>query len=305
MLIVVNETANAGNAAARWRRVAAALKEQGVAFEFAATRSEADAIRAVADAVNGRHEVVVAAGGDGTVNGVLNAILASEADVALGAIGLGSSNDFHKPFAKEKRLGGVPVRIDPTKAIRADVGRAMLTAPDGTTRTRYFVLNASLGVVAQGNAFFNAPDNTLRALKKTSVDLAIAYAAIVSIKRFKPIALRMSLDDQPLQPAELTAMGIVKQVYFAGGMHYDTPVAPDDGGFAVNVWETMGRWSIVALIFALYRGQFMGREHTQAHRTRRVRISADPPIDFELDGEVSKITKADVEVVPRAVRLCG
>ena len=40
-------------------------------------------------------------------------------------------------------------------------------------------------------------------------------------------------------------MGILKKVYFAGGMHYDTPVAADDGMFAVNVWEPMGRWSIV------------------------------------------------------------
>ena len=135
------------------------------------------------------HDVVVAAGGDGTVNGVLNAILANDVDVALGAIGLGSSNDFHKPFAADRSVAGVPVRLDPAQAVRADVGKATLTDPDGAMRTRYFVLNASLGVVAQGNAFFNAPDRTLRALKKTSVDLAIAYAALVSISRFKPIAL--------------------------------------------------------------------------------------------------------------------
>ena len=158
--------------------------------------------------------------------------------------------------------------------------------------------------MAQGNAFFNAPDPTLRALKKTSVDLAIAYAALVSIKRFKPIELRVSLNDQPPALMQLTAMGILKQRYFAGGMHYDTPVAPDDGMFAVNVWEPMGRWSIVSLILALYRGQFTGRKHTQAHRTRHVRIAADAPVEFELDGEVSKVSRVDVELVPRAVRLC-
>jgi diacylglycerol kinase (ATP) len=236
---------------------------------------------------------------------VLNAIIKSGVDVALGAIGLGSSNDFHKPFARDKRIGGVPVRLDPAQAIRADVGKATLTDPSGVTRTRYFVLNASLGVVAQGNAFFNAPDMTLRALKKTSVELAIAYAGIVSIKRFKPIELKVSLDDQPLQPMQLTAMGILKKIHFAGGMYYDTPVTANDGMFAVNVWEPMDRWSIVGLILALYRGQFTGRKHTQAYRTRRVRITADRPIDFELDGEVSLISQVDVQVVPGAVRLCG
>jgi len=71
------------------------------------------------------------------------------------------------------------------------------------------------------------------------------------------------------------------------------------------VWEPMTRRSIVALILALYRGQFTGREHTQARRARRVRIVADAPVDFEVDGEVSKVRAADVEIVPRAVRLCG
>jgi diacylglycerol kinase family enzyme len=305
MLVIVNERAHAGNGARRWRRVEAALKRSGMTFDVVLSHSEADAERAVTNAARQGHDVVVAAGGDGTVNGVLNAILSNGIDVALGAVGLGSSNDFHQPFARYKRMGGLPVRVDAAQAIRADVGKATLTDPTGGTRTRYFVLNASLGVVAQGNAFFNAPDKTLRALKKTSVDLAIAYAAIVAIMRFKPIVLDVAIDARPFQRMKLTAMGIVKQVYFAGGMRYDTPVSADDGMFAVNVWEPMDRWSIVALILALYRGRFTGRKHTQAGRASRVRIAAAPPVDFELDGEVSKVSHVDVEIVPRAVRLCG
>jgi diacylglycerol kinase family enzyme len=305
MLIIVNERANAGTAGKRWRHVAAALEDRGVVFDVAMTRSESDAERAVADAARHGHEVVVAAGGDGTVNGVLNAILNSQADVALGAIGLGSSNDFHKPFDNDRRIAGAPVRLDAAHAIPVDVGRATLVDVNGSTRTRYFLLNASLGVVAQGNAFFNAPDETLRRLKRTNVDLAIVYAAIVSIVRFTPIALEVGFDARPLQPMHVTAIGILKRIHFAGGMRYDTPVALADGLFDVNVWEAMDRWSIVALILALYRGKFTGRKRTQTHRTRRVRFAAQEPVDFELDGEVSKVFKGDVEVVPGAVRLCS
>jgi len=304
VLIIVNGRAHAGTAATRWRAVVDALNAAGTRFDVVTTGSAAEAERAVIDAPRQGHDVVVAAGGDGTVNGLLNAILHNNVNVALGAIGLGSSNDFHKPFASRQRLGGVPVRLDAAQAICADVGRARLTDPSGITRTRYFVLNASLGVVAQGNAFFNAPDKPLRALKKTSVDLAIAYAALVSIARFTPVTLNMSLDDQPLRPMQITALGILKKVHFAGGMHYDTPVTAVDGMFRVNVWEAMGRWSIVSLILALYRGQFSGRKHTQTHRARRVRITADPPLDFELDGEVWKISESEVDVIPGAVRLC-
>lgn len=305
MLIIVNERANAGNGGRRWRRVEAALRANGTAFEVAVTSSETDAERAVAAAARHGHDVVVAAGGDGTVNGVLNAILNSGADVALGGIGLGSSNDFHKPFAAHRQVGGVPARLDGAHAVSADVGRAMLTDPAGGSRTRYFVLNASVGVVAQGNAFFNTSRSTVLALKKASVDLAIAYAAMVSISRFEPMQVNVSLDDGPLRPMHITALGILKTIHFAGSFHYDTPVAADDGTFAVNVWEAMSRWSIVGLLLALSRGKFVGRKHTQAHRSARVRITAAAPIDFELDGEVSKVARVDVELVPRAVRLCA
>ena len=52
------------------------------------------------------------------------------------------------------------------------------------------------------------------------------------------------------------------------------------------------------MILALYQGRFSGRKHTQAHRACRVRITAETPVDFELDGEVSKVSQADVETHP-------
>ena len=168
------------------------------------------------------------------------------------------------------------------------------------------MLNASLGVVAQGNAFFNAPDKTLRALKKTSVDLAIAYAALVSIKRFTPITLNLSLDDQPLQPMQLTAMGILKKVHFAGGMRYDTPVAADDGMFAVNIWEPMDRWSIVALHpGALPRA--VHRPDSTRRRTGRA-VCASPPTRRSTSSSTAKSRRSPRSTSRSclgAVRLCG
>ena len=69
----------------------------------------------------------IAAGGDGTVNALVDALVRLRGtialdDLTLGAIGLGSSNDAHKPV--EREIGGIPVRIDAQRALPRDVGIA-------------------------------------------------------------------------------------------------------------------------------------------------------------------------------------
>ncbi|MBI4508015.1 MAG: hypothetical protein HY698_00165 [Deltaproteobacteria bacterium] len=309
MLVIVNGSANGGQGSARWQRVEEELRGRGIPFEVRPTESAEDAQRAVDDAIRAGHRELIAAGGDGTVNGVLNALMdpttdRPRADVALGAIGLGSSNDFHKPFSPQRTIGKIPVRLSGDNAPLVDVGKAIVTDRDGTVRTRYFILNGSMGLVAAGNAFFNSGDPTLLRLKRFNVELAILYTAWVNLRRFKPIAVTVKMDDQPAKELEATSLGILKKVHFAGGMRYDTPVTADDGMFDVNIWEPMGKLATVGTMAALYRGKFTGRKRTQAHRARRVELKMATRLDFELDGEVTQAIAADLVVLPRVLRAC-
>jgi diacylglycerol kinase family enzyme len=310
VLILVNGNASSGKSAGRWKKAEAALRAGGRAFAVEETRSVDEAERVVAHALERGEDALVAAGGDGTVNSLLNALMdpardRPRADVALGAIGLGSSNDFHKPFAQERALAKLPARVVPERARAVDVGKAVLRTADGATRTRYFILNASVGIVAAGNAFFNTDDPTLVWLKRRNTELAILYTAWVNIRRFRTIEISIALDERPTEKVPLTALGILKSVHFAGGMRYDTPVTADDGQFDVNVWEPMGKWGILGTMLALYRGKFIGRKRTRAERARRVCIESPTPIDFELDGEVSPVVAAELSVLPKVIRICG
>lgn len=303
MLILVNLGANGGKGAARWAAVEAELRARGVAFEARETESAADARRILAET---KDPVVVAAGGDGTVNGTLNAILKlGRTDLTLGAIGLGSSNDFHKPFAEERTVAGVPVRIRSDRAEVVDVGRAVLHAPEGGTQVRHFVLNASLGFVAEGNAFFNTDDPTLLWFKRRNVEAAILYTAFRNLVTFRHIEAVIRLDDGPEMRAPLASLGILKKVHFAGGMKYDTPVAADDGMFDVNVWGRMNRADILRTMVSLYRGRFRGLPRTNVWRARRVTVVPEKPVHFETDGETTRIARAELEVLPKALRVCG
>src|SRR5437016_2873987 len=94
-LVVLNPNAHGGRARQLWHRI---TRPAGW------TVVDRDYSGAVSSAVHNGERSFVAAGGDGTVNALLNAIVACEnrpplEEFTLGAVGLGSSNDFHKPGA--------------------------------------------------------------------------------------------------------------------------------------------------------------------------------------------------------------
>jgi len=308
-LILVNRQSNAGKGGERWDVLEPALRSQGLDFEAQVTTSAEDAAQRLERGLAAGYGTIIAAGGDGTVNGVLNALMDPQtdrprADVVLGAIGLGSSNDFHKPFAPERTVGDVPVCLDSTGAQAIDLGKAVLHGADGETRVRYFALNASMGLVAEGNAYFNASPPTLTALKRHNVEVAIAYTALVNLLSFEPIDIWLQLDDGPAEALRVVSLGVVKKVHFAGGMRYDTPVTAADGLFDVNIMEEMSRLRVARTLAGLYQGRFKGRPYTRCLRAARVKITPSRPMHFELDGEVEQVVAAEVSVLPAALRLC-
>lgn len=312
MLIVLNPAANSGGAPRRWENVETQLRQRypHLAVELPADSEQAK--KTVRTAIEtGSPRVIAAAGGDGMVNLVLNALFDPATDqllpgadqVAIGAIGLGSSNDFHKPVPTGARIAGVPVRTDPDRTELVDVGKATVVQPDGTRVVRYFLLNASMGLVAEGNRAFNQATGVLGWLKGLHVEAAIIATALATIATHRPLNLDVRAREWHYSgPA--TAIGVLKSVHFAGGMRYDTPVTRTDGSFDVNLWTSTRRARVLARIAGLYQGRFTGQPGTACHRASALDLRPDRPAPLELDGEIIMAESARLEVLPRAVRVC-
>ena len=185
ILVMVNLRANAGNAAKSWRRikpkVLAMLPNEPILKEYEHPAEANAFLLACLEA----HDIncLISVGGDGTLNALLNTLLNSKefnsSDFYLGAIGLGSSNDFMKPVCTT--INNFPARLNFKKVSGHDIGSVSFLNPEGEHQTRYFIVNASLGATAEANLFFNNVNRFLKFLKKWAKALAILYAAIRTI----------------------------------------------------------------------------------------------------------------------------
>ncbi|MGC1386995.1 MAG: diacylglycerol kinase family protein [Steroidobacteraceae bacterium] len=297
-LVLLNPNARRGRGRSRYTAVKAAIDQvfDARVVETEPTGNDGPIRAALDDGIR----TFIAAGGDGTVNAVIDALVRLRGpialeDLTLGAVGLGSSNDAHKPL--EREIAGIPVRIDAPHAVPRDVGMARW---DGGERA--FLVSASVGVTAAANALFNREDSVLRLLKHWWVDGAIIWAAVRTIATWRNLSATLIVHETSSTIA-LTHLGVAKTPWLAGGLHYDTPVEP--GRFAVNLCEGMGRLRTISTLAALARGRFVGLPGTRSWSAPRASVVLEEPCDLELDGEIFRASRVSFDLLRERIRLCS
>lgn len=305
--VLVNLAANNGRAARRWESIAAevALRlppdTQVISF-----RPPTDIKPILNGLLQEGVQGFVSAGGDGSANILLNLLMRQTGEDArqltLGGIGLGSSNDFIKP--KQHFLQGLPTRLEFQNAGLVDVGKAEFRDGNGNWQIQYFIANASLGVTAEANWFFNHGDWFVQFAKDRWTDLAIVYAALRTILRFENFKATLTFEQEILE-TKLSNLAILKSPYVSGSFHFDDPVQRDDGFLGLNACLDMKKTELLGVLAGLAKGRFRGRPKTLSIAKKDLSVQTQTPVALEMDGEIYQTTEVRFSVIPKAIRLMG
>jgi diacylglycerol kinase family enzyme len=301
-VLLLNPVARRRSAGRRWARVEPAVRER---FDLELVElGAAGWPERLAHAHRRGVRAFIAAGGDGTVNALINAIhdrcgADSMEGLFLGAVGLGSSNDFHKPI--HRTLDGVPVRLDLELTAPRDLARARFVDPRGAGQERLFAVSASLGVTATANAAFNEGRWPVGWLGRFWVDGAITWSALRALARHRPTQVMLQTE-LGTRRVGLSNLSVMKTPFLSGGLRYDLDIAPGDGLLAAHLCEGMTRWELARTFLRLGRGRFTGTPKTSSWRTPRLAIQADVPFDLELDGELFRAVRVELDLLPQRVR---
>jgi len=308
--VLTNPAANNGKAGSKWQRIRDyALQEleessgeQVIEEKFFTTDLLKKLIELGVDHF-------ISAGGDGSVHYLINSLIGlvgpeNCSQFTIGAIGLGSSNDFLKPF--KNKIQRIPVKIDPTNSSLVDIGVVEFDSPSGKRIKKYFIVNSGIGVTADANQLFNVGDGVIRWLKPRWVDGTIIYTAIKTIlsHRNKIAEIKYSGTDKSIN---LSNLAMIKVPFVSGSFRYDQLINKDDGLLGLNYCEDMSRWELIKTLVDLSKGRFLRNGYTkrQSALVKELELSANDWIAVETDGEVELANNIKYSVIPKAINILG
>ncbi|MGC4115456.1 MAG: diacylglycerol kinase family lipid kinase [Myxococcales bacterium] len=282
------------------REVRAAIGEFGHAF----TERPGHAVELARRAAEEGAQCVVAVGGDGTTNEVVNGLLDEMGSlvrpgVALGVVPRGTGGDFRKTFGWGASLPEAAWRLRGESVKAIDAGRITFTGHDGATRSRYFVNIASAGVSGLVDHEVN------RASKALGGKVSFAIGSLKALWRYRDVAMKVSFDGGPERTAPSTLVAVANGQYFGGGMWIAPKAIPDDGLFDVTSWSGVKLSDFVFNSKAIYDGSHVDLPNTRCERAKTVRIEAEGGAEvlLDVDGEQPGRLPATLELLPLALRL--
>ena len=306
MIVLLNPESGGARSIERWRIVEPEVRRRIGPYELNVAAGSLVIRSCVERALDRGETDFVAAGGDGTVNAVVSAIaehLPAPAlrQIRIGAIGLGSSNDFHKPGRPERTIHDIPVRIDFVRSVATDLCRIEYVDILNRFGRCEWLINASLGTTAEANRRFNSSDGPIPWLKTNLPSAAMVYAAVRTILSSRAQTLDLNIGPEKMRVSARN-LGIVKQPNFSGSLRYGSET-PGPGKMGIHLIENVGLSRLCLIAARLLRGRFEG-PGTQSWSASRLSISSDRPFLIERDGEVIRARAASFRVLPGAMQLC-
>ena len=259
------------------------------ATELRITAATGEATRFARELSNGGCDFVIAAGGDGTLNEVVNGVAERAADVRVGILPLGTGNDFARTLNLPQ---GIDDNIDILLAAETESVDLVRVQSD---ETRYFV-NVSAG------GFSGLVDEKLTPeMKQTWGPLAYLRSAAAAFSELRAYRTSIALDDSEPIARNLYNVVVANGRYVAGGL----PVAPDasitDGLLDILLIPETSTADLAVIAAQIALGKHLTSESIVFRRAAKLAVTSRPGMWFNVDGELVGNQPALFEVLPRAL----
>jgi diacylglycerol kinase (ATP) len=235
-------------------------------------------------------DLIVAAGGDGTLNEIVNGIGAQARKVRVGLIPLGTGNDFARTLE-------LPNDIDQCiQLILEGRTRAIDLVRVKSDRTRYFV-NVSAG------GFSGLVNEKLTPqMKSTWGPLAYIRSAAAALPELRAYVTRITLDGKETLSERLYNVVVGNGRYVAGGIPIAPEAVPDDGLLDLVLIPERSFADLALLAPQILLGNHLSSSSIIYRRAARINVNSKPGMWFNVDGELVGNEPAKFEVLPRALQ---
>jgi diacylglycerol kinase (ATP) len=288
-VIILNPAAGRGRGAQLRPQIEAALPDVVV---VETTRSREATILARRAAENSA-ELIVAAGGDGTLGEVANGMMGSGAK--LGILPLGTGNDFARCLGIGTKIEFALETLKSGSFRALDVGKVEISG-----ETRFFLNVAGAGFDSRVAARIN--EHRPRILAKLSGTGAYLVGCLSEMRRFPLADFRLEVDGRVVK-SRAVLCAIANASSYGGGMLVAPDADLEDGLFEVCLIKELSRGAFLRAFPGVFRGKHIHHPAVSMFRGAKVRLECEPPLPVLVDGDIMGETPATFEILPRAIEI--
>lgn len=232
-------------------------------------------------------DLVIVAGGDGTIHAVASGLIGAES--TLGIIPVGTMNNLAHSL-------GIPLSVEAACAVLAS--GETCTIDVGEINGQTFLEVAGVGFEA---SLFPAGEE----IKKTGLLSTVngVIMGLVSLFTFKPTRLTISFDERKMRPYDAIQVTICNAPYYGAHFQVAPDILMDDGLLDVFIFRHFSKLEYLRHAITISQGRRAFQPKVLRRRVKALRIASSDPLDIQADGIPCGQTPAAVKVVMGALRV--
>lgn len=298
-MVIVNPKAGLGHGLRDWPILSNQLNRCGVNFTCVFTEKKFHAVELTVKAINDGYRRIIAVGGDGTVNEVVNGLFIQKkvktTDILLAVIPMGTGNDWLRMYGIPKTYNDSIKSIVEAYTIVQDVG--LITYTETLIKhERYLANMAGIGFDAIANRYFNA----MKDEGKKGSWLYI-LGSLKALFRYRSKHFTIKVDDKIVFDDDMFNASIGIGPYNGGGMLPNPKAVFDDGLFDITIVKKLNKIWLLSSVSKLYNGKIHSHPKVVSATGRYITVESRPESPIEIDGEALGFSPFTFKIIPKAI----
>jgi len=302
-IVIVNPQAGNGRTEKIWPNIESALEKSIGSFEVLQTTCRGDATDLSRRILAVEPVRIVAVGGDGHLNEVLNGFIENDLPVnpeaRLSFVMTGTGCDFQRSLGISGKWQNAAAKLKDAKVRKIDVGKVTYTAADKTQKIRYFDNIASFGL--SGAVDHCLEHSRLRGYLGGSP--LFLWATIKTVFTHPNQSIRFRIDDGPEEEI-CSRLGLLANGrYFGGAMHAAPEAELDDGLLDLLMLKEISVAKFLWHLPKIYKGTHLKIPEIFFQKVRKFTAESSEQVILDIDGESPGYLAATFEVLPKILNL--
>ena len=289
-IILIGNPAARGASLKKFESASVFLREKGFDTKILLTEKSNDATRLASEAVREKPYAIIAAGGDGTINEVINGMVKS--DIPLAILPLGTTNVLAKELGIPEHINKAIAAAVSRKPRTVSLGKIELNTGTDSAYSRYFCLMAGIGFDGKTVHDINT------AVKKKSGKAAYIFSGIKNLLSYSPNQLFYNIDGK-----EFTGFSSItgKASKYSGNFKITPDADLSDPTLYTCIFQGNRRIDLLRYVFKVMTGRLFDERDIVYLKSASVEVLGTAHI--QIDGDYLGISPAKITVEKDALQI--